>query len=195
MKTINIILYVGIFLGTAWLALSLLFKEVKDDLERDIELLSEEPIKPPSEAVAQQKTFEDLLDAIEWVESEGDANAVGDNSCAVGSFQIHKIYVDDVNRIICKHRMRIPTFAYEDRLDREKSRIMATIYLDYWGGTYIDYHKLEKLSRIHNAGPNGWRNDPEWFVRNRGYSLEHARDKIANAKAYWEKVKARFEGE
>ena len=62
----------------------------------------------------QQSSFEDLLDAIEWVESKGDANAKGDPIMrttgfpkyeewteyrAVGSFQIWKIYVDDVNRI------------------------------------------------------------------------------------------------
>ena len=54
----------------------------------------------PLSVVPSSATFEDLLDAIESVESGGNANAVGDNNRAVGSFQIWKIYVDDVNRII-----------------------------------------------------------------------------------------------
>ena len=39
-------------------------------------------------------TFDDLLDAIEWVESKGDPAAIGDGGDAVGAYQIHKIYVD-----------------------------------------------------------------------------------------------------
>lgn len=134
---------------------------------------SNEPIKAPSEPVERQTTFEDLLDAIEWVESRGDAGAVGDNGEAVGSFQIHKIYVDDVNRIIWLNLMRIPTFKYEDRRSKEKSRLMTTIYLEYWGGPYIDYLKLEKLARIHAGGPAGWKKDC--------------------TKPYWEKVRKQLE--
>ena len=88
-------------------------------------------------------TFEDLLDAIEQVESGGDANAIGDNGNAVGSFQIWRIYVSDCNRISGKK------FKFSDRLSREKSREMVGIYLTHYGGT------IEEMARKHNGGPNG----------------------------------------
>ena len=88
--------------------------------------------------------FEDMLDAIEWVESKGDPWAVGDDGKAVGAYQIHKIYVDDVNRIT---RPGIITF--KERSDPEKSRRMVTIYLNHYGGTF------EEMARKHNGGPNG----------------------------------------
>ena len=70
-------------------------------------------------------TFDDLLDAIEWVESSGSLNPPPGKDGEVGPFQIKKIYADDVNRIIIKHRMKIPTFRYEDRYSRNKSRLMV----------------------------------------------------------------------
>ncbi len=59
-------------------------------------------------------TPEDVLDAIEWVESRGDANAVGDEIFvkflfdgrklyeyqSIGAYQLTEIYVDDCNRIM-----------------------------------------------------------------------------------------------
>jgi len=94
--------------------------------------------------------FEDMLDAIEWVESKGDPWAVGDDGKAVGAYQIHKIYVDDVNRIT---RPGIITFkerfTYKERSDPEKSRRMVTIYLNHYGGTF------EEMAAKHVAGPDG----------------------------------------
>ena len=164
-------------------------------------------------------TFDDLLDAIEWVESKGDANAVGDKKFikytfdghkiyeyqAIGAYQIHKIYVDDCNRIAagrsawaCENRYR-----YEDRWSKEKSREMTWLYIDYYSKQVInstpellaycpEIKWFEIMARIHNGGPDGWRNDPQWFVRNRDYTLEEAKKKIANTKAYWLKVKERL---
>lgn len=152
-------------------------------------------------------TFDDPLDAIEQVESGGDADAVGDGGRAIGAYQLHKIYVDDINRIIGKKR-----FTYEERWDRYRSREMTDIYTTHYAqiaarhylktymGTMepkdgVDVPMFEIIARIHNGGPDGWRNDPEWFVRNRGYTLEQAEKKIANTKAYWSKVKRVLEAE
>lgn len=41
-----------------------------------------------------------LLNALVWVESSRNEKAIGDNGKAVGLLQLHKIYVDDVNRIL-----------------------------------------------------------------------------------------------
>ena len=72
-------------------------------------------------------TFEQLLDAIAKVESGGMYDdAVGDNGDAIGSFQIHKVYVDDVNRIIGKNR-----YSYRDRHNFYRSKMMVGIYLTH----------------------------------------------------------------
>ena len=115
-------------------------------------------------------TFDGLLDAIEWVESKGDPCAVGDNGNAVGAYQIHKIYVDDVNRIIQKDgvgHIKNLRFTYIDRTNKKKSRVMAWIYLNHYGGTF------EEMGRKHNGGPQGHKKE--------------------STKAYWVKVKARME--
>lgn len=137
-----------------------------------------------------EATFDDLLDAIEWVESKGDANAVGDNGNAVGSFQIWKIYVDDVNRLLGKN-----IFGYLDRLDSHLSREMCLVYITHYEQNskklypYSFFHRelnksewkwgkqtpFERMARIHNGGPNGY--------------------KKKSTKPYWEKVKRAIEGE
>ena len=95
-----------------------------------------------------------LLDAIEQVESNGDPNAIGDNGKAVGSFQIWKTYVDDVNRILREHR-----YNYNDRYDPLLSRYMVKTYI----GHYVTKKRLkrnptfEDMARIHNGGPNGYK--------------------------------------
>ena len=137
------------------------------------------------------QTYEDLLNAIEWVESRGDANAIGDDGRAVGAYQLTKIYVDDINRLANIHNMDTP-FNYELRFNKEASRLMAIIYMTYYVNRIDGPITDEYMARIHNAGPDGWRDDPEWFVRNRGYTLERAERKIANAKEYWGKIKLRL---
>jgi hypothetical protein len=89
-------------------------------------------------------TIDDLLDAIEYIESKGDPFAIGDDGEAVGAYQLHKIYIDDVNRI-CK----IKKFDYSDRSNKKISRLITKIYLNYYGGT------IEEMARKHNGGPNG----------------------------------------
>ena len=101
-----------------------------------------------------------LLNAICNVESNGNASAVGDNGKAVGAYQIHKKYVDDVNRI-CKIKGFKKRFTYADRYNSHKSRIMTAIYLDFYGKVYErKYSKVataEILAKIHNGGPEGWK--------------------------------------
>ncbi len=139
-----------------------------------------------------EPTIEDLLDAIEWVESLGDPDAVG-KAGEIGTYQITKQYVDDVNRIIRVLSMGIPYFTYDDRWDRTSSREMTSILTGFYS-TGFDVYRFEARARIHNAGPDGWRNDPRWFVRNRGYTIEEAVVKINNSLVYWELVKSAMEG-
>ena len=174
-------------------------------------------------------TFEDLLDAICWVESRSDANAIGDKilrddlcdskgvifipfseqvNCgktlhiegnlvyeyqAIGAYQIHKKYVDDVNKILKGWKKEIWTqikeaggkglggwfvpYTYEDRFNKEHSREMARVYLTYYTPLNDDLDiDLEKAAAIHCAGPDGWKQIDEPKI-----------------KAYIEKVKTRME--
>ena len=98
--------------------------------------------KARTEEATKKTQIEALLDAIEWVESKGDANAIGDGGASVGAYQIQKIYVDDINQWGYN-------YSYDDRYDRNKSRDMARIYLTHYGGT------IEEMARKHNGGPRG----------------------------------------
>jgi hypothetical protein len=113
-------------------------------LEATLASITDEPHRGKEAPILDEPTFDDLLDAIEWVESKGDPWAVGDNGEAVGAYQIHKIYVDDVNRISKKY-----FYPYPCRTSAEYSRQMVTIYLKHYGGTF------EEMARKHNGGPNG----------------------------------------
>ena len=84
--------------------------------------------------------------AVCWVESWGDPQAVGDGGAAVGIGQIHKIMVDDCNRIVGYRR-----WSYADRLCPGQSYAMFRTYcLHYWpaGGS-------EQWARAWNGGPRG----------------------------------------
>ena len=144
----------------------------------------------------QEPTFDDLRDAIEWVESRGDRYAIGPNG-ERGILQLSEIYIDDVNRIIGpSFSSGEPIYEYIDAFSPKYSRIMfgryITYYLDVAANHDPNMSTFELIARIHNGGPNAWRNDPEWFVRNRGYTLEDAKKKIENAKDFWNKVKGRL---
>ena len=84
--------------------------------------------------------------AICVIESHGHADAVGDKGAAVGIAQIHKILVDDVNRIQSRKH-----FFYIDRLSPNESYEMFRIYVMH----YAPNGGPEQWSRIWNGGPRG----------------------------------------
>lgn len=88
---------------------------------------------------------ERLLDALQTVESGGNARAIGDGGKAVGILQIHPCVVSDVNRIHGTH------YTLSDRLDPAKSREIARLYLSHYCKTDSD----EANARIWNGGPRG----------------------------------------
>ena len=89
--------------------------------------------------------FERFLDAIEWVESKGDANSMGDFQSipcpegrlgclvyhgeyqAIGAYQLTEAYVDDVDSRF-RESYGMSVFDYSDRYDKEKSRSMVILY-------------------------------------------------------------------
>lgn len=89
-----------------------------------------------------------LWPAVCQVESNFNPNAIGDGGRAVGIAQIHKIVIDDVNRI---YDLK-PHFTYEDRFDPEKSKAIFHLYLAHWGKVR-NIDDVESLARLWNAGP------------------------------------------
>lgn len=69
--------------------------------------------------------FETIFNVIKYVESNNNISAVGDNGKALGVLQIHKICVDDINRLYGT------SFTYYDRLNEACSMEMFTLYLSH----------------------------------------------------------------
>ena len=84
--------------------------------------------------------------AVCWVESRGDPRAVGDGGAALGIGQIHRIMVDDCNRILGRRR-----WSYADRLCPVKSFAMFRVYCQH----YYPSGGPEQWSRAWNGGPDG----------------------------------------
>jgi hypothetical protein len=93
------------------------------------------------------------------VESNRGANMKEGDHDSVGPFQERKIFVDDVNRILALQK-NPKRYTYNDRMDFEKARQMAEIYLTHWGAkaerrlhrklTWQDY------AGLFNAGYEGY---------------------------------------
>ena len=148
------------------------------------------PNYAPATAMTQNATatlleynFDDLLQALADVESSNDPNAYNKREFAAGLYQIRPIYLKDVNRIL-----GYPCFSLDDRYDPIRAAQMVFVYLSHYGRCM----NIAFLARIHNGGPDAWRNDPKWFVKHREYTLEEAEQKIANVKSYWIKIHFRL---
>ena len=92
--------------------------------------------------------------ALRFVESKN-LNTVGDNGKAIGVYQIHKIYIDDVNRIYGTK------YSYDNRWDKNKSHEIVVLYLNYYRKVFERKYKRQitviELAAIHNGGPQGYK--------------------------------------
>jgi hypothetical protein len=93
---------------------------------------------------SKKQGFEDILDAIEFVESGNRPSVTGDGGKAVGAYQIWPVYLRDANRISGRH------YTLQDRLDRDKSREMTRIVLTHYGKDV----PLDKIAAIHISPSN-----------------------------------------
>jgi len=105
---------------------------------------------------ASGATMEDLLDAIECVESGGDSNAIGDSKRAIGAYQLHTIYVDECNRILKLQKID-KCFTWNDRWDKAKSREITRIVLSYYQARFK--LNLVEVGRCHNGGMYGYKKE------------------------------------
>ena len=104
-------------------------------------------------SLSKGQVSERFLNALEQVESRGNANAVGDNGRAIGCLQIWQSVVTDANRIAGTN------YKHADAFDREKARTMARIYLNYYASKRRIGHdpSNQDYARIWNGGPSGHR--------------------------------------
>lgn len=105
----------------------------------------------------QIDNLDELIEALIWVESRGNENAIGDTHLdepSVGVLQLRPIMVREVNRIL-KQKGSDKRFKLKDRKSREKSIEMFTI----WYNTYHKDSSFEKAARNWNGGPNGWKKE------------------------------------
>jgi len=128
--------------------------------------------EPPKQAAqeqpaSQQVDMQALIDVLEEIESNKQANAIGDNGNAKGILQIWDVVVKDVNRV---YKTK---YVHDDAFNPTKARDIAEKYLSFWGKRYQINNKkaptYEVLARIWNGGPKGYK--------------KSATDK------YWKKVK------
>lgn len=120
---------------------------------RLIKKTASEPVRPS----------DNLLDAIRRVESSDGRNIYGDwipgadrsntaNARAHGPYQLHNAYVEDVNRF------EGTNYTPEDRLNEDTARQITTQYLTHYGNRQGVTPSNEVFARMHNGGPNGYRN-------------------------------------
>ena len=98
---------------------------------------------------------EELIEAMAFIESGGNPNAVGDINLgkpSVGLLQIRPIMVREVNRIL-KRQGLDKKFKNSDRRDSAKSIEMFNI----WANAYHLNSSYEKMARNWNGGPRGYR--------------------------------------
>lgn len=92
-----------------------------------------------------------VLDAIRKVESQNGKYIKGKNG-EIGPYQMKRIVIDDVNRIIGKK-----TYKYEDARNEEKARKICEFYILYWSRKAGCEFSEEAMARIWNGGPNGYK--------------------------------------
>lgn len=105
-------------------------------------------------------TWDNLIDALIEVESEGDPLVSGKTN-DLGILQITPIYVADVNRIL-----DTPMYTLEMRTDIEKSLEMFEIYQHH----YNPERDISKAIKLHNPRAGKWY---EQIVMNQLNKLKH----------------------
>lgn len=109
----------------------------------------------PVETVLPEITYDNLIEALIQVESEGIEDIHGDiglkEGPSVGVLQIRPIMVREVNRIL-KIRKLDYKYKLKDRYNREKSIEMFNIWREF----YHPDGNFEVISRTWNGGPKGY---------------------------------------
>lgn len=109
----------------------------------------------PVETVLPEITYDNLIEALIQVESEGIEDIHGDiglkEGPSVGVLQIRPIMVREVNRILKIQKIK-KKYKLKDRYSREKSIEMFNIWREF----YHPNGNFEVISRTWNGGPKGY---------------------------------------
>jgi hypothetical protein len=103
--------------------------------------------------VKEEININKLIDALIFVESSGNPNAVSKDSTCIGVLQIKKIVVDDCNEYLTKLK-KTPKFCYNDRYNKEKSIEMFHLIQKRYENfkTSRSKTKIEHMIRLWNGG-------------------------------------------
>ena len=93
-----------------------------------------------------------LLDALAIVESNNNDKAVGDGGRAIGRYQVWRVYWQDA----VEHAPELGG-EYQDVLSKEYAERVIVSYLHRYAKEAIAEGDFEKLARIHNGGPKGYK--------------------------------------
>lgn len=123
------------------LILFLLFLSVCLIISEDESIRTERTIAAAAKA-ANEAEWERMVEAICWVESRNNDKAKNEKSSAAGRFQMLRIYVVEVNRILGKRR-----YSESDRHNPRKAREMFDIYQAH----HNPDKDIDKAIRIHRG--------------------------------------------
>jgi len=100
---------------------------------------------------AEPLNVDKLIPALKQVESQNNANAIGDNGKAKGILQIWEVVVADVNRV---SKVK---YTHDDAFDPVKAEAICRKYLALYCTAKRLGHEptMEDASRIWNGGPIG----------------------------------------
>ena len=104
-----------------------------------------------------------LIYAIAEVESGSNDEATGKNG-EVGRYQITEKYLSDANRFLYENYpktdkdIRFRPYTMEDMRDPNKAFEVVLVYLFHYSRLVEGEVTFETLARIHNGGPNGYKN-------------------------------------
>ena len=115
-----------------------------DSLRAEIECLQQYQYQDDIE-----DSYDDIINALIQVESNGNDSAHHVLEDAVGALQIRRTMVRDVNRIL-KRRGSREKYKLKDRWDRQKSIEMFNIY-----SSHYKLNTPEEMARCWNGGPKG----------------------------------------
>ena len=168
-----------IFLASVWMTiLTIDYENQIEQLECDIEALNLELLNSQTycDSIYNEFTrikqryrffeaepvreFIDIMNAIIEVESRGNDSAYAPGEDAAGAFQIRKVMVDHINRILKRNDFDF-RYTYQDRWCRNKSSEMFEIYCDHY-----NLDSAEEIARCWNGGPRGIDNPytlPYWY--------------------------------
>jgi len=126
---------------------------------------------------ASAQNIEGLITALVKTESNGNAAAIGDRGKALGILQIHKVMVNDFNRISGKN------YKHSDMFDKAKSLETARTVLGFYS-KYIETTTGRKatqkeLAFIWNGGGASWTRASNPINDTKQRNLERYWNKIA----------------